>query len=131
MFIGDDTDKSMVLVINMYISGYHLEAGSSEGNIGIPFVYDEKEEDAKYETVSLKYNKDKEKNIFIYTPKEYDKNDKNKKYSVIYMCDGQNLFDKLSTDKGCWNVAESVNSMMKNSDNNCIVVGIDNGVKQR
>ena len=34
----------------------------------------------------------------------------NKKYSVIYMCDGQNLFDKLSTDKGCWNVAESVNS---------------------
>lgn len=127
MFIGDDTDKSMVLVFNKYISGYHLEAGSSEGNIGIPFVYDEKEEDSKYETVSLKYNKDKEKNIFIYTPKEYDKNDKNKKYSVIYMCDGQNLFDKLSTDKGCWNVAESVNSMMKNSDNNCIVVGIDNG----
>ena len=78
MFIGDDTDKSMVLVFNKYISGYHLEAGSSEGNIGIPFVYDEKEEDAKYETVSLKYNKDKEKNIFIYTPKEYDKNDKNK-----------------------------------------------------
>lgn len=73
MFIGDDTDKSMVLVFNKYISGYHLEAGSSEGNIGIPFVYDEKEEDAKYETVSLKYNKDKEKNIFIYTPKEYDK----------------------------------------------------------
>ena len=45
MFIGDDTDKSMVLVFNKYISGYHLEAGSSEGNIGIPFVYDEKEED--------------------------------------------------------------------------------------
>ena len=63
MFIGDDTDKSMVLVFNKYISGYHLEAGSSEGNIGIPFVYDEKEEDAKYETVSLKYNKDKEKNM--------------------------------------------------------------------
>ena len=42
MFIGDDTDKSMVLVFNKYISGYHLEAGSSEGNIGIPFVYDEK-----------------------------------------------------------------------------------------
>ena len=71
MFIGDDTDKSMVLVFNKYVSGYHLEAGSSEGNVGIPFVYDEKEEDAKYETVSLKYNKDKEKNIFIYTPKGY------------------------------------------------------------
>lgn len=26
MFIGDDTDKSMVLVFNKYISGYHLEA---------------------------------------------------------------------------------------------------------
>ena len=28
MFIGDDTDKSMVLVFNKYVSGYHLEAGS-------------------------------------------------------------------------------------------------------
>lgn len=127
MFVGDDTDKSMSLVFNEYINGYHLKSGSSQGNTGIPFVYDNEETAPDYETVSLKYNKNVEKKIFIWTPENYDKNDKDTKYSVIYMCDGQNLFDKQSTTYGSWNVAESVNSMMENSENKAIIVGIDNG----
>ena len=125
-FIGDDSDKSMVLVFNEYVNGYHLKTGGNQGNTGIPFVYDKAETEVKYETVPLKYG-DTEKKIFIWTPEGYDKNDKNTKYSVIYMCDGQNLFSEYSTSYGCWNVAESVNSMMANSDKRCIIVGIDNG----
>lgn len=127
MFIGDNTDKSINLTFNKFVNGYHLQPGSSLGNIGIPFVYDNEEAEPKYETISLKYNDKKDKKVFIWTPENYNKDNNYEKYSVIYMCDGQNLFDKNATDKGCWNVAESVNSMIKNSDNKCIIVGIDNG----
>ena len=127
IFTGDDTDKSMELAFNDFVNGYHLTAGSSQGNIGIPFVYDEEEKTIDYTTVSLKYNKEVNKKIFVWVPEGYDKKDKETKYSVMYMCDGQNLFDKNSTTYGCWNVAESVMSMMANSSNRCIVVGIDDG----
>ncbi len=127
-FTSDDTDKSMVLVFNDFINGYYLKAGSSQGSVGIPFVYDnEMKENAPYKTVSLKYDKTVNKNIFIWTPESYDKNDKTTKYSVIYMCDGQNMFDEPSTTYGSWNVAQSAESMMANSENKCIIVGIDDG----
>ena len=131
-FISDDTDKSIVLVFNEYVSGYYLTGGTSQGSVGIPFVYDENnendvKENVPFETVALKYNKGIEKNIFIWTPEDYDKNDKSTKYPVIYLCDGQNMFEKASTTYGSWNVAQSAESMKANSGNNCIIVGIDDG----
>ncbi len=125
-FIGDDVDKSMILAFNDYVNGYHLKAGSNQGNTGIPFVYDNPEKEINFKTVSLKYG-DTKKKIFIWTPDDYNKNSKDTKYSVIYMCDGQNLFDSYSTNYGCWNVAESAESMMANSNHKCIIVGIDDG----
>lgn len=122
-FIGDDTDKSMILAFNDYVNSYYLKAGSNQGNTGIPFVYDDYDKEINFKTVSLKYS-DTEKKIFIWTPDDYDKT---KKYSVIYMLDGQNMFYPYSTNYGCWNVAESVEAMMANSDNRCIIVGIDDG----
>lgn len=125
--IFDNKDKSINFVFNSYVNGYHIQSDSHLKNFGIPFVYNNEEIKPKYETISLKYNNEKSKKIFVWTPKDYNKNDKNKKYSVIYMCDGQNLFDENSTEKGCWSVAESVKSMIKNTGNSCIIVGIDNG----
>ena len=43
--------------------------------------------------------------IWIYLPLDYDKS--TKKYPVIYMHDGQNLFDAKTSYAGEWNVDET------------------------
>lgn len=63
-----------------------------------------------------------EKEIYIWTPKDYYKNSATQKYGVVYMFDGQNLFDKNSTSYGSWNVPQIMNIR-----GDYIVVGINNG----
>lgn len=125
LIIKSDDDESIQLAFNSCVNGWHI---SSYGVI--PFTYDEKEEDAiDYAVKAFKYE-DTEKNIYIWTPKGYKKDSK-KKYPVIYMTDGQNLFDKGATSHGCWNVAESIRSMQKNTGKSAIVVGIDDSTSNR
>lgn len=125
LIIKSDDEESIQLAFNSYVNGWHI---SSYGVI--PFTYDEKEENAiDYAVKAFKYE-DTEKNIYIWTPKGYKKNSK-KKYPVIYMTDGQNLFDKGATSHGCWNVAESIRSMQKNTGKSAIVVGIDDSTSNR
>lgn len=50
---------------------------------------------------------------------------------VIYMSDGQNLFDKESSGFGCWYVREAVREERKRSGKAAIVVGIHNGDPER
>ena len=64
--------------------------------------------------------------IWLYLPDGYDFN-KKKKYPVLYMQDGQNLFDDVSAAYGEWGVDECLDSTIKNGRPACIVVGIDNG----
>lgn len=64
--------------------------------------------------------------IWIYLPKEYAHN-ANKNYPVLYMHDGQNLFDEATAFAGEWAVDEAMDTMK----NPCIVVGIDNGGLKR
>ena len=47
-------------------------------------------------------------------------------YSVIYMHDGQNLFEDSTSFVGEWHVDETLDSLRKNFGRNYIVVGIDN-----
>lgn len=46
---------------------------------------------------------------------------------VIYMSDGQNLFDKETARFGCWNVREAVAAEREASGRAAVIVGIDNG----
>ena len=64
--------------------------------------------------------------IWLYLPDGYASN-KKKKYPVLYMQDGQNLFDDVSAAYGEWGVDECLDSIIKNGRPACIVVGIDNG----
>lgn len=125
LIIKSDDDESIQLAFNKYVNGWQISP------IGvIPFTYDEKsEEPVDYAIKKFKYE-DTEKEVYIYTPKGYKKDSK-KKYPVIYMCDGQNLFDKGATSHGCWNVAESIRSMQKNVGKDAIVVGIDDSTSNR
>ncbi|MBC7642603.1 MAG: alpha/beta hydrolase [Flavobacterium sp.] len=63
--------------------------------------------------------------IWMYLPLDYDKSDK--KYPVIYMHDGQNLFDAKTSYAGEWAIDETLDSLKAN----VIVVGIENGGDKR
>lgn len=63
--------------------------------------------------------------IWVYLPKDYKNT--TRKYPVLYMHDGQNLFDANTSFSGEWGVDECFDTLKKQ----CIVVGIDNGSSRR
>lgn len=65
----------------------------------------------------------------IYVPPNYANSDK--RYPVLYMHDGQNLFDNATAYAGEWNVDETMNALSKAGKLELIVVGIDNGEAKR
>lgn len=68
---------------------------------------------------------DRQRTIRLYLPPSYDKSEKH--YPVIYMHDGQNLFDDMTAAAGEWGVDESLNLLAEKQGLEVIVVGIDNG----
>lgn len=68
--------------------------------------------------------------IWLYLPPDYASSTKS--YPVLYMQDGQNLFDVKTTAFGTeWQVDESLNTLFQQGDYGCIVVGIDHGGTER
>lgn len=63
--------------------------------------------------------------IWLYLPIDYDKSEQ--KYPVIYMHDGQNLFDAKTSFAGEWGIDETLDSIKAK----VIVVGIENGGDKR
>lgn len=63
--------------------------------------------------------------IWIYLPKDYRHS--TKRYPVIYMQDGQNLFDKATSGYGEWGVDEVLDSLAKKNVAESIIIGIDHG----
>ena len=70
----------------------------------------------------------RERVIRVYLPPGYSGSDK--RYPVLYMHDGQNLFDINTAYAGEWEVDESLNAMAERGIE-LIVVGIDNGAESR
>jgi len=70
------------------------------------------------------------RNVDVWLPDNYTAS---KKYAVLYMHDGQMLFDSSITwNKQEWGVDETLNQLMQqNKIRDCIVVGIWNGGKSR
>ncbi len=67
--------------------------------------------------------------IWLYLPPDYATTAKT--YPVLYMHDGQNLFDDRTAFSGEWGIDEALNAAHAAGDWGCIVVGIDNGGAQR
>ena len=67
--------------------------------------------------------------IWVYLPQNY--NETSKKYPVIYMHDGQNLFDSATSYIGEWQVDETLNKLFNKTGKGFIVVGIENGGEER
>ena len=72
---------------------------------------------------------ERERQIRIYLPPNYSST--KKKYEVLYMHDGQNLFDDATSFVGEWGVDEVLNEMYQEHGLELIVVGIDNGQEHR
>lgn len=71
----------------------------------------------------------RKRRIWIYLPKGYAS--VGKAYPVLYMQDGQNLFNEQTAANGEWGVDECLDSLQKVTGKECIVVGIDNGNEKR
>lgn len=66
-----------------------------------------------------------QRKIWVYLPSGY--NNETKKYPVMYMHDGQNLFDKGSSYSGEWRIDEQLDSLKAET----IIVGIEHGGDKR
>ncbi len=65
--------------------------------------------------------------IWIYLPANYAAS--GKKYPVIYLQDGQNLFDDLTSSYGEWGIDEILDKLP--AKDQCILIGIDHGGENR
>jgi metallo-beta-lactamase class B len=68
--------------------------------------------------------------LWLYLPPDYA-TAVHKRYPVIYMHDGQNLFNAATSFAGEWEVDECLSRLFAGGDYGAIVVGIDNGGSQR
>lgn len=66
--------------------------------------------------------------IWLYLPEGYAASGKH--YPVMYMHDGQNLFDQFTAGFGEWGVDECLDSLFRKNIPPCIVVGIENGPRR-
>jgi predicted alpha/beta superfamily hydrolase len=71
----------------------------------------------------------RQRTVRIYVPPGYATS--TKRYPVLYMHDGQNLFDHATAYAGEWGVDETLDDLAQSQGLELIVVGIDNGGVQR
>lgn len=71
----------------------------------------------------------KTRRIWLYLPPDY--NESTQHYPVLYMHDGQNIFDTTTSYSGEWEVDETLDKLYKEKHLKLIVVGIDNGGQER
>ena len=86
----------------------------------------------KYHTLKTKFLHSGTRDVIVYLPPSYDKNT-NLKYPVLYMHDGQNIFDKATGAFGKeWYVDEKLECLIqKKVIKEVIIVGPYNGLQDR
>jgi enterochelin esterase-like enzyme len=67
--------------------------------------------------------------IWLYLPLNYESSAE--RYPVIYMHDGQNLFDDATSFVGEWDVDGTLNTLYEKTGKSFIVVGVENGGEKR
>ena len=72
--------------------------------------------------VYLPYPDKEDRRVRVYVPERKD----GETFPVIYMTDGQNLFDEESSSWGCWFTREAVEAERKVSGRAAVIVGIHN-----
>lgn len=68
---------------------------------------------------------DRQRTLRLYLPPDYASSEK--RYPVLYMHDGQNLFDEVTAEREEWGVDETLDNLAVTSKLEVIVVAIDHG----
>ena len=77
--------------------------------------------------IDLPYPGKPARRVRVYVPAH----DEGELLPVIYMTDGQNLFDEESSAWGCWHTRESVEAERQSSGRAAIIVGLHNDNRWR
>lgn len=72
---------------------------------------------------------DRYRRIWVYLPPNYE--DVSDSFPVLYLHDGQNVFDATTSFSGEWEVDETLNDLHSKGDPGVIAVAIDNGGGKR
>lgn len=72
----------------------------------------------------------RKRRIWVYLPDTYATSG-NQRYPVLYMHDGQNVFDACTSFSGEWGVDEALGQLQRNEQLGAIVVAVDNGGAER
>lgn len=115
-----DNTKSVIqedIVVNWADLSTDTSPSTVVGNLDIIDLSDERFPDATQVT----------RKVRIWTPANYDPN-ANTTYPVIYMHDGQNVFDRKTAFAGEWEADETVEKLISDypAFEGAIVVGVDN-----
>lgn len=68
---------------------------------------------------------DRKRKVWVYLPPDYETS--SKRYPVIYMQDGQNLFNEKASFSGEWGVDETMNALFSAGDYGAIIIAVENG----
>ncbi|HLT32343.1 MAG TPA: alpha/beta hydrolase-fold protein, partial [Aquaticitalea sp.] len=72
---------------------------------------------------------DRERRVWMYLPPNYENSTES--FPVVYMHDGQNIFDTTTSYSGEWEIDETLNQLYEERGLKLIVVGVDNGGSKR
>ncbi len=67
--------------------------------------------------------------ILAYLPPDYKES--NRRYPVVYIHDGQNIFDDATSFAGEWGVDETLNKLFQEKGTSLIVIATENGHEER
>lgn len=123
---NNGTSQTLNAAVTVASSGFFVSDQTSKKTMELGVYSYDTTDYGKKVTVNLSYPAGYQKPIEIWTPAGYNPADTTKKYSVIYLLDGQNQFDDTDAYNGGWGSDEVITSLMKNGGEGYILVGIDN-----
>ncbi|MEA3426610.1 MAG: alpha/beta hydrolase-fold protein [Bacteroidota bacterium] len=118
-----------VLEVTEDVSQEFTIAGWKDDYPEVPKKYTASPQVRIMDTAFLMPQLNRKRRIWVYLPKGYATSPK--LYPVLYMQDGQNLFNEKTAAFGEWGVDECLDSLQQKTGKECIVVGIDNGGENR
>ena len=78
-----------------------------------------------FSSFDLPFSKENKRTIRVWLPEDYEFDNPNKRYAVIYFSDGQNLVNRYLSAFGEWELDKTVHKLMKEGLTGVIAVGID------
>ncbi len=75
--------------------------------------------------MTLPFSKEPKRMVRVWLPEDYDFNNPEKRFPVIYMSDGQNLVDRYLSAFGEWELDKTVHKLQREKLRGVIAVGID------